>query len=123
MEDIKSKAGNLTESISDFVQTKYKLTLLNAADKATGIAASTLAAVVIVFLGVFVLFFAAMALGVWLGRVVNDPALGFLLVAALFTLIIVIIVAMKKRIVFPMIRDKIINKLYEQNDQDVQGSV
>lgn len=120
MEDLKTKAGNLTDSISDYVQSSYKLALLNAADKATGIAASTLASVVIAFLGIFVLFFAGIALGVWLGNLLNNPALGYLLVAALFTMIIVIIVAMRKRIVFPMIRDKLINKLYEQNDQDLQ---
>lgn len=123
MEDLKTKAGNLTDSIGDYVQSNYKLALLNAADKATGIAASTLATVVIAFLGIFVLFFGGIALGVWLGQLLDSYALGYLLVAALFTLIIVIIVAMRKRIVFPMIRDKIINKLYEQNDQDVQRPV
>ena len=120
MEDLKSKAGNLTDSISDYVQSTYKLTLLNAADKATGIAASTLATVVIVFLGIFVLFFGGIALGVWLGELLDNTALGYLLVAALFTLIILIIVAMRRRIVFPMIRDSLIKKLYERNDQNVQ---
>lgn len=119
MEDLKSKAGNLTDSISDYVQSSYKLTLLNAADKATGIAASTLAMVVIAFLGVFVLLFAGIALGVWLGNLLDSPALGYLLVAAFFTLMILIIVAMRKRIVFPLIRNKLINKLYEPNNQNV----
>jgi len=119
MEDIKSKAGNLTDSISDYVQTSYKLTLLNAADKATGIAASTLATVVIAFLGTFVLLFASIALAIWLGDLLNSRALGYLLVAALFTLIILIVVGMRKRIVFPLIRNKLINKLYEPTDQNV----
>lgn len=120
MEDLKTKAGNLTDSIGDYVQTNYKLTLLNAADKATGIAASTMASIVVAFLGTFVLLFASVALAFWLGDLLNSRALGFLAVAALFLLIIIIVVAMRKRIVFPMIRDKLINKLYEQNDQNLQ---
>ena len=43
MEELKSKAGDLTESITEYIQSSYKLTLLNAADKATSLAASTLA--------------------------------------------------------------------------------
>ena len=120
MEDLKSKAGNLTDSISEYVHSNYKLALLNAADKATGIAASTLASVVIAFLGIFVLFFAGIALGVWLGQLLDSAALGYLLVAVLFILIIVIIVAMRKKIVFPVIRDNLIKKLYEQDHKNVQ---
>ena len=123
MEELKSKAGDLTDSITEYIQSYYKLTLLNAADKATSIAASTLASVVVLFLGIFVIFFGGIALGIWLGRLLDSPALGFVCVAGLFLLIIIIIVAMKRRIVFPVIRDNLINKLYEPNDQDLQRSL
>lgn len=119
MEDIKTKAGNLTDSITDYIESSYKLALLNAADKATGIAASTMASIVVAFLGIFVILFAGIALGIWLGQLLNNEALGYLLVAALFTLIILIVVAMRKRIVFPLIRNKLINKLYEPNDKNI----
>jgi hypothetical protein len=123
MEELKSKAGDLTDSITEYIQSYYKLTLLNAADKATSIAASTLASVVVLFLGIFVIFFGGIALGIWLGQLLDSPALGFVCVAGLFLLIIIIIVAMKRRIVFPVIRDNLINKLYEPNDQDLQRSL
>jgi hypothetical protein len=123
MEELKSKAGDLTESITEYIQSSYKLTLLNAADKATSLAASTLASVAIVFLGIFVLFFGGIALAIWLGNLLDDAALGYLLVAGLFLLVIIVIVALKKKIVFPVIRDNLINKLYEPNDQNVRRPV
>ena len=116
MKDLKSKAEDLTDSITDYIQSYYKLTLLDAADKATSIAASTMASIVVIFLGSFALLFAGVALAFWLGDLVNSRALGFLFVAALFILIILIIVAMKRKIVFPIIRDSLINKLYEPNE-------
>lgn len=122
MEELKTKAGDLTDSITEYIQTYYKLTLLNAADKATNMAASTLASIAVFCLGFFVILFGGIALAIWLGTVVDSQALGFVLVAALFLLIILIIVALKKKIVFPAIRDLLISKLYEPN-QDVQGSV
>jgi len=123
MEELKSKAGDLTDSITEYIQSYYKLTLLNAADKATSLAASTLASVAIVFLGIFVLFFGGIALAIWLGNILDNMALGYLLVAGFFLLVIIIIVAMKKKIVFPVIRDNLINKLYEPSDQNVRRPV
>jgi cytochrome c biogenesis protein CcdA len=123
MEELKSKAGDLTDSITEYIQSYYKLTLLNAADKATSIAASTLASVTMFFMGMFVLFFGGIALAIWLGNLLDNDALGYLIVAGFFLLIIIIVVLLKKNIVFPVIRDKLINKLYEPNDQNLQGSV
>lgn len=113
MKELKTKAGELSDSISEYVQTYYKLSILKFTDKATGISASVMSSLVVVTLGIFVLFFSGIALGFWLGSLVHSTALGFLLVAALYLLVIVIIVLMRKRIVFPMIRNLIINKLYE----------
>jgi hypothetical protein len=123
MEDLKTKAGNLTDSIGDYLQTYYKLKVLNAADKATSITASTVASLVVVFLGIFVLLFSGIALAIWLGHLLNSWALGYLVVAGLYLLVIIIIVALRKRLVFPMIRNSLIKKFYEPNNQDVPGSV
>ena len=84
MEELKSKAGDLTDSITEYIQSYYKLTLLNAADKATSIMASTLASVTIIFLGIFVLFFGGIALAIWLGNLLDNDALGYLIVAGFF---------------------------------------
>jgi hypothetical protein len=123
MEELKSKAGDLAESITEYIQSLYKLTLLNAADKATTISATTMAALVMIFLGIFVLFFGGIALAIWLGNLLDDPALGYLLVAGFFLLVIIIMVLFKKKLVFPIIRDSLINKLYEPNDQNIRRPV
>lgn len=113
MEELKTKAENLTKSVGEYVDTYYKLSIIKATDKATGIAAGGLAIISVTFLGIFVLFFLGIALGVWLGNILNNAALGYLLVATLFIIIIIVLVTMRKKIVFPFIRDLIIKKLYE----------
>lgn len=113
MEEFKLKAETLTKSVGDYFDTYYKLTVVKAADKATGIAASSLAGMATFFLGIFVLFFSGMALGVWLGRVLENPELGYLLVAGLYLILIVLLIALRKKIVFPFIRNLIVRKFYE----------
>lgn len=113
MEDLKAKAENLIKSITDYATTYYKLAVLKLSDKVTGIAASIVAVVSILFFGFFVIFFLGMALGFWLGSLLDSTALGFLLTAVLFIVIILVLVLMRKKIVFPIVRNIIIRKLYE----------
>jgi len=113
MESLKQSAEKFTESITNYAETYYKLTVLKAADKATGIASASLSAVVVLLLGIFVLFFLGFALALWLGDLLNSPAAGHLIVAIIFLVIIVTVVILRKKIVFPYIRNTIIRKMYE----------
>lgn len=113
MEEFKMKAETLTKSVGEYFDTYYKLTVVKAADKATGVAASSLAGLATFFLSIFVLFFAGLALGVWLGQVLENDVLGYLLVAVLFLIMIVLMIALRKKIVFPFIRNLIVRKFYE----------
>jgi hypothetical protein len=113
MEEFKMKAETLTKSVGEYFDTYYKLTVVKAADKATGVAASSLAGLATFFLSIFVLFFAGLALGVWLGQVLENDVLGYLLVAVLFLILIVLMIALRKKIVFPFIRNLIVRKFYE----------
>jgi len=113
MEEFKLKAENLTKSVGEYFDTYYKLTVVKAADKATGIAASSMAGLAAFFLSIFVLFFSGLALGIWLGQLLDNPVLGYLLVAAFYLLIMIVLIALRKKIVFPFIRNLIVRKFYE----------
>ena len=113
MEALKQNAEKFTDSITNFAETYYKLTILKAADKATGIASASLSAAVTILLGIFVLLFLSVALAFWLGDLIDSRAGGFLLVGVLYGVIILTVVLLRKRIVFPYIRNTIIRKLYE----------
>ena len=113
MEEFKLKAEALTKSVGEYFDTYYKLTVVKAADKATGVAASSLAGLATFFLGIFVLFFSGMALGIWLGDILENEVLGYLLVALLYLFIIILLVILRKKIVFPFIRNLIVRKFYE----------
>ena len=113
MEELRAKAENLTKSVGDYAETYYKLTVIKAADKATGIAASSLAGVAVFFLGIFVLFFLGFAMGIWFGELLENPILGYLVVAGFYFLLIIILVLLRKKIVFPYIRNIIVKKFYD----------
>ncbi|RYY60026.1 MAG: hypothetical protein EOO05_11345 [Chitinophagaceae bacterium] len=113
MEHLKEKTAGLAEHVEDFAQTFYKLSVLKVTEKATN--AVSFAVVVIAFslLGVFALLFLGIALSWWLGDLVGNRALGFVLGAGGFILLFLIIALLRKNIVFPFIRDLIIKKVYD----------
>ena len=113
MEEFKAKAENLTKSVGDYFDTYYKLTVVKAADKATGLAASSLTGLATFFLSIFVLFFSGLALGIWLGQILDNPVAGYLLVAVFYLILIILLIALRRKIVFPFIRNLIVRKFYE----------
>jgi hypothetical protein len=64
-------------------------------------------------LGLFVLIFASLGLGWWLGDVMNSRAGGFFAVAGFYLLLVLCVVLMKKKIIFPYIRNLFIRKVYD----------
>jgi predicted phage tail protein len=113
MEDLKEKTIDLADHIEDLADTFYRLTVLNVTQKATNIASGAIFMIVLSALVLFCLFFAGCALAWWLGDLVNSRVGGFLLTAALFLILIGIISLLKKKTIFPLIRNLIIRRVYD----------
>jgi len=113
MEDIKDKTADLADHVEDLADTFYKLTVLKAAQKTTNITSGAVAIIIVCTFGLFVLLFSGLALSWWLGDLLENRSAGFLLGAVFFLIVMIILVVLRKKIVFPFIRDLIIRKLYD----------
>ncbi len=113
MEELKEKTVDLADHIEDLANTYYRLTIATATQKASNIVSGVVVAVVLCALGFFVLLFAGLALGWWLGDMINSRAGGFLLAAAVFFIIMLGISLFRKKTLFPLIRNTIIRKMYD----------
>ncbi|HEX7904231.1 MAG TPA: phage holin family protein [Chitinophagaceae bacterium] len=107
------KAKDITDSLSDLAKTYYQLTVVNATQKATNIASSAVAAIILFLLGILVVFFGSFTLAWWLGALLENQTAGFGIVTGFYVLVTVIILALRKKIIFPYIRNLIIRKFYD----------
>ena len=105
-------SDNLADTVMDFVETYYKLTLVNITEKVSGVASSVVAFMAVFIIGIFVVLFIGLALGTWLGQLVNNAIAGYFLVAGLFLLIMLMIWAFRKKLMSGF-RNFIIRKVYE----------
>jgi hypothetical protein len=113
MEDLKEKTIDLAGHVEDIADTFYRLTVLNVTQKATNIASGTIVMIVMCAMGLFCLFFAGCALAWWLGNLVNSRVGGFLLTAAFFLIVTLVMGLFRKKTIFPFVRDIIIRKVYD----------
>lgn len=112
-QDLKDKAGDLAEHIGELADTFYKLTVINITQKATNAFSSALMIIVLCTLGTFALFFGGFALAWWLGDVFDNRIAGFGAVAGFFALLTILVIALRKNIVFPYFRNLLIRKVYD----------
>lgn len=110
---LKDKAEDILSHGADYLDTFYKISLLKVTKKATHIASVAISIIVVCSLGMFVMFFAGLGLGWWLGDLIESRTGGFLLVAAFYFLAAIVIILFRKKIIFPYIRDLIIRKSHD----------
>jgi hypothetical protein len=113
MNDLKEKTADLADHVEDLANTFYKLTVVNITQKATNIASNLLLVLTITIVGFLIILFVGVALALWLGDLVNSRAGGFLITAGIFGIVLLIIASIRKKIVFPYIRDLIVRKIYD----------
>lgn len=114
MEDLKTKAAHLKEHVSDYVKTSVELAKAKATRSASNAGAGITIVIAALILGLFFLIFLFTALALWLASLLNSPALGFLCVAGLFLLLIILIFALRKKVIVPAIRNAIISAIYDK---------
>ncbi|MDQ6610658.1 MAG: phage holin family protein [Bacteroidota bacterium] len=113
MEDLKTTASHLKDHVSEYVQTTVQLAKAKATKGASNAAAGVAIGITAAVLGLFFLAFLFTALAWWLATLLNSAALGFLCVAGLFLLLLVLIFALRKKVIVPLIRNAIIKAIYE----------
>lgn len=121
-QNLKEDAKDIINHAGDYAQTFYKLSLVRLTKKISDVASGVVNSVLIFFICLCILLFASVAGAWWLGDVVNDRALGFLLIAAFYVLLVLILILMRKNVISPYIRNSLIRKIYEEKDKVIRGS-
>jgi uncharacterized membrane protein YqjE len=112
MEELKTKVSDLAEHTGDLLDTWYRLAVIKATKKGTKIASAAITLLVIAFFALCVLLFIGVGLAVWLGTMMN-AALAYFIVAAFYLLLIACFWGLRKKLVFPLIRDFLVRKIYD----------
>jgi hypothetical protein len=112
-EEIKEEAKDLAEHVTDFLETYYQLITIKLAQKSINTASAAINGILLGFLGLLILAFIGFGLAWWLGNVVNNRAAGFFITAGIYLVIMIVIIVMRRKLIFPFLRNFITRKIYE----------
>ncbi|NCI50542.1 hypothetical protein GWC95_11450 [Sediminibacterium roseum] len=104
---------NIAELAADYAETYYKLTVVNINQKIADISAGASFSMVAAMIVCFVFMFIGIAGALWLGKLVNDQALGFLLFGGFCIVVLIFLFVTRKKIFFPLIKNMVIKSIYE----------
>ena len=119
-QNIKEDAKDILNHTGDYLETLYKLNVVRATKKASDIASGVVNSVLIFFFSLCILLFLSVAAAWWLGVVFNSPALGFLSVAGFYLLLVIILIALRKNVISPFIKNSLIRKVYEEKNKVIR---
>jgi len=121
-QNLKEDAKDILNHAGDYAETFYKLNLVRLTKKISDVASGVVNSFLIFFISLCILLFISFAGAWWLGDLTNSRALGFLLIAGFYLLIVFVLILMRKKVISPFIRNTLIRKIYEEKDHVIRGS-
>jgi hypothetical protein len=117
MEDNSNKkpTEKLVDAVGDWIETYRNLITVRAVERSSqGASVGILGGLAMVII-VFVLLFIGLGSAWWVGETLENMKAGFFIVGGIFTVILLILLLMAKKVLIPGIRNLIIKKIYEQD--------
>ncbi|HLT86907.1 MAG TPA: hypothetical protein VKZ57_04910 [Sphingobacterium sp.] len=121
MEEEKFSLSGTFQKGKEYVDTQIKLLQLKGLAKGSRIMGSLVLDVVKIVFTLFIVFFCSLALGFYLGEVLDSNALGFLLTGVIFFVLVLLIRAFEpglERIFMNITIRKVTNKWQGDEDED-----
>lgn len=112
-DELKTEVTDLKDQLRTYARTYGDLAKVKVTKGVSNAAGGVVTAIASLVLMVFTLIFAGIGLGWWLGRLLHNMAAGFFCVAGLFFVLFLLVAALKRKLIIPMIRNAIISKVYE----------
>lgn len=105
----------LQESLKKYINTRYELAALKAAEKVSVVGASAVSGLLIGVMLLLFLLFISVAAGFYLGALLGSTSLGFLVLAGFYLLVGLVLLAGKKKLIIGPVRDKIIKEMFDED--------
>jgi len=117
MEPDKNLSEKLKGSVTELMDAYQDLLSVKATEHASLGISITIVGVVALTIAAFVLLFAGLGSAWWIGERIENMKIGFFIVGALYVVVLVILIASRKTVI-PYLRNLLIRKMYEQQEQD-----
>lgn len=103
------------QKLQQYVQQRILLLRLQATEKVSRIASAVITSVLIVVIGLFLLIFASITAGLWLGSITGSLITGFGIVALFYFIVFLFILIFLKKILQNLFINKLIRLIHKKD--------
>jgi len=115
MEENKKGSEKIVGAVADWVETYRNLMGVKVVEHTSLGASVSLFGVLTTLVIVFILLFLGLGAAWWIGEQLDNMKAGFFIVGGVYGMVLIIILAMAKKVLIPGIRNLIIKTIYEQD--------
>jgi len=101
-----------------YVEIKYKIAKLDATEKIAVVSSFLLAFFIILGLAFAMIFFFSAALAFYLGKIWDSLPLGFLCVAGIYALLMILVLLVKEKMIKTPILHSVIKIMFKHHEED-----
>jgi hypothetical protein len=113
MEENKNTTEKIVDAASDWIETYRNLLTIKIVEQASQGASVSIIGIFALLAVIFILLFIGLGAAWWVGETLDNMKAGFFIVGAVYLTLLVIVLALAKRVLIPGIRNIIIRKIYE----------
>ena len=118
MSEQPSFLSELKKVVIDYLEAQLQLVKVTAFEKIAKVTAILFSSIVVALTVFFLLFFLSISGGFFFGNILNNNALGFLIIVGIYLILFILILVFKKSTLEKNIIDKVIAQLFEKEDND-----
>lgn len=110
--------NDFKQLIIDYFDARIQLLKIGVYEKIAKVSSVLFSSIVIVLVCFFMLFFLSISGGFYFGTLLNNNALGFLIVFGVYLILLLFIIAFRKNLLEKYIVDKVIEMLFEEDTNE-----
>jgi hypothetical protein len=111
--EAESKIKSISGHIRHYLETRYKLLMLDTADKATSMFSSFVTYVVLAVVMTFVLLFLSVGAALWIGHAYGETSMGFLFVGLFYLLVMLVVYLGRNSLIRNPLQNSCITSMFE----------
>lgn len=109
------QTGETIEYLKIYAQQQIDIVKLDAVEKSAKLGSSIITALIVSVVGLVAILFLTIAVALFLGQILENPALGFLIVSSLFAIISALSYLFRKSLITSPLVSYFISKIYEED--------
>ena len=118
MDEKQSFFNESKQLVLDYVEARIALLKITIFEKIATVTAVLFSSIIIALVAFFILLFLSISGGLYIGALLNNNSLGFLIIAGFYLLLFIVLIAFRKQLLEKKIADKVIEQLFKKEDSD-----